>query len=89
VISNQPVNCSLGAQIGARLGVPQFETDQTYVGLVRVAPHERVVLGHSGRATLIVAVDAGATFFSSNGGGTLWVAEILRGLIVGTQDSLF
>jgi len=68
VISNQPVNCSLGAQIGARLGVPQFETDQTYVGLVRVAPHERVVLGHAGRATLIVAVDAGATFFSSNGG---------------------
>lgn len=62
VIANQPVNCSVGAQIGAvRLGAPQFETDQTYVGLVRVAPHERVVLGHPGRATLIVAVDAGAT----------------------------
>jgi hypothetical protein len=67
VIAGQPTNC-LGAQIGGLgLGEPQFETDQTYVGLVRVRPHERVVIGHPGRATLIVAVDAGAAHSGKNG----------------------
>jgi hypothetical protein len=73
-IAGQALNCSLGAQIGGlRLGEPQFETDQTYVGLTRVMPHERVVLGHPGRATLIVAVDAGVTHTGKTG-----VAEPLR-----------
>jgi hypothetical protein len=67
VISSEPLNC-FGAQIGGlRLGQPQFETDQTYVGLTRVTSHERVVLGHPGRATLIVAVDTGATHSGKNG----------------------
>jgi hypothetical protein len=70
VIAGQPLNCAgLGAQIGGlRLGEPQFETDQTYVGLVRVTPHESAVIGVPGRATLIVALDGGATHGSENGG---------------------
>jgi uncharacterized cupin superfamily protein len=62
VIAYQPLNCSPAAQTdNSRLGTPQFSTDQTYVGLVRIAPHGRALLGDSERATLIVAVDAGAT----------------------------
>jgi hypothetical protein len=73
VIASQPMNC-LGAQVGGvGLGEPQFETDQTYVGLFRIRPHKRVVIGHPGRATLIVAIDTGATHSGKNG-----VAESLR-----------
>ena len=69
VIAGQPLNCSMGAQIGGlRFGEPQFETDQTYVGLVRVTPHESAVIGVPGRATLIVALDDGATHGRENGG---------------------
>jgi hypothetical protein len=69
VIASQPLNCAgLGAQLGGLpLGQPQFETDQTYVGLVRVTPHERVVIGEPGRAILIVALDAGAMHSGENG----------------------
>jgi hypothetical protein len=60
VIAGQPLNCD-GAQVaGARPGLPQFETDQTYVGMIRVTPHARLVIGEPGRATLIVAIDSGA-----------------------------
>jgi hypothetical protein len=70
VIAGQPLNCAgLGAQIaGLRLGEPQFETDQTYVGLVRVTAHERVAIGEPGSATLIVALDGGATHPGENRG---------------------
>jgi len=70
VIASQALDCP-AAQAGARLldlGQPQFETDQTYVGLVRVTPHERVEIGEPGRVTLIVALDGGATHRSENGG---------------------
>ncbi len=67
VIAGQPMNC-FGAQIGAlRLGTPQFATDQTYVGLVRVRPHDRVLIGNTGGATLIVALDGGATRSGESG----------------------
>ena len=67
VIAGQPLNCS-SAQLGkAPLGLPQFETAQTYVGLVRVAPKERVVIGETRRAVLIVALDGGAIHTGDRG----------------------
>jgi uncharacterized cupin superfamily protein len=47
--------------------VPQFETDQTYVGLIQVKPHEQVVIGQAARATLVVALDPGSTHSGENG----------------------
>ena len=70
VIAGQPLDCP-AAQAGGRLlslGQPQFETDQTYIGLVRVPPHERVVVEEPGRATLLVALDGGAVRRSETGG---------------------
>jgi quercetin dioxygenase-like cupin family protein len=66
VMANEPLHCE-GVHGGVGLGLPQFETDQTYVGLVRVRPHERVVIGNPGGATLIVALDAGAMHSGENG----------------------
>jgi quercetin dioxygenase-like cupin family protein len=79
VMANQPLHCAgLGAQNGANFGEPQFETDQTYVGLVRVAPHERAVIGEPGRATLIVALDGGATHAGENGAtGSLRAGDLV------------
>jgi quercetin dioxygenase-like cupin family protein len=56
-MANEPEHCVISSGVAA---VPQFETDQTDVGLVRLPTHQRVVLGGPGRATLIVAVDSGA-----------------------------
>jgi len=36
---------------------PQYETDQTYVTLIRVLPHQKVTLGGAGRLELIVLLD--------------------------------
>jgi len=36
---------------------PQYETDQTFVALVRVLPHQNVSLGNTGRSELIVSLD--------------------------------
>jgi hypothetical protein len=77
VMASQPLNCS-GAPSGrAPLGEPQFETDQTYVGLVRVTPHERVVIGEAGRAILIVALDGGATHLRDGGDGSLAAGDFV------------
>jgi hypothetical protein len=66
VIAGQPLDCPAAKAGGTllSLGLPQFETDQTYIGLVRVTPHDRVVIGEPGRATLIVALDGGAAHSS-------------------------
>jgi hypothetical protein len=78
VIASQPLNCSMGAQIGGlRLGQPQFETDQTYVGLVRAIPHERVVIGEPGRPILIVALDGGATHARDGGDSSLGAGDFV------------
>jgi quercetin dioxygenase-like cupin family protein len=37
---------------------PQFETDQTYLTLIRVLPRQSVAFGDPGRSELIVALDA-------------------------------
>jgi hypothetical protein len=64
VIAGQALNCVVHAD---EAPVPQFETDQTSVGLVRLPSHQRVVIGEPRRATLIVAVDAGAKHTIKNG----------------------
>jgi quercetin dioxygenase-like cupin family protein len=66
VISKEPMHCEgLHGQVG--LGVPQFETEQTFVGLLQVKPHERISIGGTAGATLIVALDGGAEGSSENG----------------------
>jgi hypothetical protein len=66
VMAKEPMNCG-GVHDGTGFGVSQFETDQTFVGLLLVKPHGRVVIGERGRATLVVAMDAGATHPGKNG----------------------
>jgi hypothetical protein len=66
VMANEPMHCE-GIHGGEGLGQPQFETEQTYVGLVRVRPHDRVLIGNTGGATLIVALDGGATRSGKSG----------------------
>lgn len=66
VMAKEPMHCDgVGSRIG--LGLPQFETDQTFVGLMRVKPHEQVAMGDPTGATLIVALDAGATHPDESG----------------------
>jgi hypothetical protein len=65
VIASEPLHCE-GPHAGVGLGVPQFETDQTFVGLLRVRPQERVVIGEPAGPTLIVALDSGATHSGKN-----------------------
>jgi hypothetical protein len=59
VMAAQPLHCE-GPHGTVGLGKPQFETEQTYVGILLLKPHERLMIGEPGRAILIVAVDAGA-----------------------------
>jgi len=66
VMANEPMHCE-GIHGGEGLGQPQFETEQTCVGLVRVRPHDRVLIGNTGGATLIVALDGGATRSGESG----------------------
>jgi hypothetical protein len=66
VMAKEPMHCE-GVHDRVGLGLPQFETDQTFVGLVRVKPHEQVVIGEPAGATLIVALDAGATHSGETG----------------------
>ena len=66
VMANQPMHCD-GVHGRVGLGLPQFETDQTFVGLVRVKPYEQMVLGEPAGATLIVALDPGATHSGETG----------------------
>lgn len=66
VIASEPLHCQ-GPHPGLAPGVPQFETDQTLVGLLLVKAKERVVIGEPTRATLIVALDSGATHSGENG----------------------
>jgi quercetin dioxygenase-like cupin family protein len=72
VMAAQALHCE-GPHGTVGLGKPQFETEQTYVGILPLKPHERVMIGEPGRAILIVAVDAGARHAVKNG-----AAESLR-----------
>jgi quercetin dioxygenase-like cupin family protein len=64
IIVALPLNCP-GAQAqtpaATHIDQPQFETNQTYITLIRVLPHQSVALGDPGRPELIVALDAVAT----------------------------
>jgi quercetin dioxygenase-like cupin family protein len=66
VMAKEPMHCE-GVHDRVGLGQPQFETDQTFVGLVRVKPHEQVVVGEPAGATLVVALDAGAAHSGESG----------------------
>jgi hypothetical protein len=66
VMAKEPLNCFGGTIGGVRLGQPEFQTDQTYVGLVRVSAHGRSEIG-DGRVALIVALDGGATHRGGDG----------------------
>jgi quercetin dioxygenase-like cupin family protein len=64
VIAGQAVHCVVHA---GEAPVPQFETEQTSVGLVRLQPQQHVVIGKPGRAILIVSLDGGASYKNENG----------------------
>jgi quercetin dioxygenase-like cupin family protein len=66
VIAKEALHCG-GGDGEAGLGLPQFESDQTFVGLIQVKPHERVVIGQPSHATLVVALDAGSMHSSESG----------------------
>jgi hypothetical protein len=66
VMASEPMYCE-GVRDRGGLGLPQFETDQTFVGLLRVKPHEQAVIGGATGPTLIVAVDPGATHSGETG----------------------
>jgi hypothetical protein len=81
VIPAQPLNCFAG-QIGgvARLEQPQFETDQTRLTMVRVAPGQSVTLGEADRLGLLIALDSGVAPVSGDvagktlpAGGFVWL----------------
>jgi hypothetical protein len=68
VITALPLNCPTAqAQTPdtTHIDQPQFETGQTYLALIRVLPHQSVVLGGPGRPELIVALDAFAVATAS------------------------
>jgi hypothetical protein len=71
VIAGQPLNCATAGQgVAGSAGhdeQPQFETEQTSVILVRLAPHGRVGLTDLGGAELMIAIDAGIAQAGGNG----------------------
>ena len=60
VIAALPLNCPSAQPhpTATHRDQPQFETDQTYLTLIRVLPHQSVAFGDPGRSELIVALDA-------------------------------
>lgn len=71
VISAQPLNCA-GEQASrtsaTHIEQPQYETDQTYVTLIRVLPHQNVTIGNTGHSELIVALDVAAVALADGSG---------------------
>jgi hypothetical protein len=61
VIPDQPLNCP-GVQAlqsnETHVDQPQFETEQTYVTLIHLLPHQILTAGDLGGSELIVALDA-------------------------------
>ena len=85
VMANEPMHCE-GVRDRGGLGLPQFETDQTFVGLLRVKPHEQAVIGGPTRPILVVAVDPGATHSGETGraaslhsGDLVWIDKVKSG----------
>ena len=71
VVAAQPLNCSRGPGGGGSAGPdqqPQFETEQTSVTLVRLAPHQRLGLSDLGSSELAIALDAGILQTGGNSG---------------------
>ena len=69
VMAAQPLHCEEPpAQGVASAGQPQFESEQTSVNLVRVAPHGHARLGRAARSALIVAIDSGAGYQRTGSG---------------------
>ncbi len=61
VIPDQPLNCPSVHSSKSRethIDQPQFETEQTYVTLIHLLPHQNFTAGDSQSSELIVALDA-------------------------------
>jgi hypothetical protein len=60
VIAALPLNCPSAPPppTETHRDQPQFESDRTYLNLIRVLPHQSVAFGDPGRSELIVALDA-------------------------------
>lgn len=61
VIASQPLNCTRDQEAlpsTTHSELPQFETDQTRVSLIRVLAHQNITLGEPGHPQLLVLLDA-------------------------------
>ena len=67
VISTQPLNCpSAHADSAAPSKQPQFETNQTKVGLIRLKPRQSFTLDASPQRRLVVVLDEAAVASGAN-----------------------
>jgi hypothetical protein len=63
VMANQPLNCpatptSTPNETHISISQPQYETDETLVTLIRVLPHQSVVIGDPQQSELVVVLDS-------------------------------
>jgi hypothetical protein len=60
VIPDQPLNCPAAGTTGSQPNSdqPQFESDETSVNIIRVAAHQKVLIGHPKYPELAVAIGA-------------------------------
>jgi hypothetical protein len=95
VISTQPLNCP-SAQPGSSAfsEQPQFETNQTKIGLIRLKPQQSAALDASVQSRLVVVLDDAAVVSGVNSppkalrsGDFLWSDSNSRGAIVENTGS--
>jgi quercetin dioxygenase-like cupin family protein len=63
VMANQPLNCpatqaSMPNETPISISQPQYETDETLVTLIRVLPHQSIVIGDHQQPGLVVVLDS-------------------------------
>jgi hypothetical protein len=61
VMANQPLNCPAAPaspENETHVSQPQYETDETLVTLIRVLPHQSVVIGDPQQSELVVVLDS-------------------------------
>jgi hypothetical protein len=66
VMANQPLNCpatpaSMPNETPISISQPQYETDETLVTLIRVLPHQSIVIGNPQQSELVVVLDSDVT----------------------------
>lgn len=93
VILTLPLNCpseQASPPSSTHIEQPQYETDQTYVTLIRVLPHQNVTLGNADRSELIVSLDdASIGTVSQTGPGHPLYPGDFKWIAIGQTESAF